>query len=99
MKREQGIPRGKNRRGIVVVALAMCAQMCVAGRATAQGREEEVVANLATGRALFCVTKEGIVVATVHSPAPSADPGARAPAVVELPGGRIAILLGAVEWV
>jgi len=81
------------------LTMAMCGQMWVAGLAAGQERDEEVVANLATGRALFCVTKDGIVVATVHTPATSADSGARAPAVVELSGGRIAILLGAVEWV
>lgn len=77
----------------------MCTQMGPAGTAAAQEREEEVVANLATGRALFCVTKDGIVVATVHTAAVPVDPGARAPGVVELPGGRVAVLLGAVEWV
>ena len=65
----------------------------------AQEGDPEIVANLSTGRALFCVTKDGIVLATVHTAASPADPDARPPAVVELPGGRIAILLGAVEWV
>jgi hypothetical protein len=45
------------------------------------------------------IGNNGIVLATVQSAASATDPDARPPAVVELPRGRIAILLGAVEWV
>lgn len=64
----------------------------------AQEGDVEIVANLATGRALFCVTKDGVILATVSS-ARASDPTAHAPAVVELSNSRIAILLGAIEWV
>ena len=79
--------------------MLICVHLWLAFPVLAQEGDLEIVANLSTGRALFCVTKDGIVLATVQSAASAADPDARPPAVVELPRGRIAILLGAVEWV
>lgn len=56
---------------------------------------EEVVANLAAGRAVVLVAKDGIVVATVES---RAEPETLPPLIVPLNGGRVAVFLGAVEW-
>lgn len=83
---------------LLILSVLICVHPWIVSRAFAQEGNQEIVANLATGRALFCVTKDGIVLATV-STAPANDPDAHAPAVVELSGARIAILLGAIEWV
>jgi hypothetical protein len=56
---------------------------------------EEVVANLAAGRAVVLVAKDGIVVGTTES---RAEPETLPPLIVPLSGGRVAVLLGAVEW-
>jgi hypothetical protein len=59
-------------------------------------RGEEVVANLAEGRVIFCVAKDGMVVASVEG---SGEKGSRPPAIVPIGGGRIGVLLGATEWI
>jgi len=58
--------------------------------------EHELVANLSTGHVLIAVTKDGIVLGTAGS---QAEVGSRPPSVIPLGGRRIAILLGATEWV
>ena len=63
--------------------------------AVSHTQEEEVVANLATGRVVICVTRDGIVVATLEN---RSEPDARAPVAVELSGYRLGVLLGAAEW-
>ncbi len=75
----------------------LCAAVaCFAPSSAAQEyTEQEVVANLASGRAILCVAKDGIVLATF---AQSAEPGSLPPAVMPLGGVRMGILLGAVEW-
>lgn len=55
----------------------------------------EVVANLAAGRAVVLVAKDGIVVATLES---RTEPETLPPLIVPLSGSRVAVLLGAVEW-
>jgi hypothetical protein len=62
----------------------------------AQEMKEEVVANLAAGRVTIFVAKDGILVATQGNPI---EPGTRMPVVVPLSSRRVAVLLGAVEWV
>lgn len=59
-------------------------------------RGEEVVANLAEGRVIFCVAKDGMVVASVEG---SGEKGSRPPSIVPIGAGRIGVLLGATEWV
>src|SRR5665213_1303608 len=58
-------------------------------------QQGEVVANLAAGRVVFCVTKTAIVVAATQVPV---EKGSREPAVVAVSARRIGVLLGAVEW-
>ena len=94
-RRSTGI---KSLRRVLLSSALVCVHLWLVSPAFAQEGDPEIVANLATGRALFCVTKDGIVLAAVSN-APANDPDAHAPAVVELSGGRIAILLGAIEWV
>src|SRR5579859_2840076 len=55
----------------------------------------EIVANLATGRAIFCVTKDAIIVAATSG---GGEVGSRPPAVLPVSSGRIGILLGAIDW-
>jgi len=57
---------------------------------------QEIVANLAAGRVVICVTKDAILVGA-ESEKP--EPGSHSPLFVPLTGGHVAILLGAVEWV
>ncbi len=59
-------------------------------------RGEEVVANLSEGRVIFCVAKDGMVVASVEG---NGEKGSRPPAIVPIGGGRIGVLLGATEWI
>lgn len=55
----------------------------------------EIVANLATGRVIFCVTKDAIIVAATSG---GGEVGSRVPAVLPVSSGRIGVLLGAVDW-
>lgn len=57
---------------------------------------EEVVANLAAGRVLVAVTKDGIVIATLEN---KVEPDTRPPLIVPLDGRRAAVLMGAFNWV
>lgn len=62
---------------------------------TAQEAGQEVVANLAAGRVVIYVARDGIVVGTVEQ---RLEPGSRPPLVIPLGERRIGILLGAAEW-
>ena len=64
-------------------------------RATPQASTGEVVATLATGRAIFCVTHDGIVVAAVSG---GGEAGSLIPAIVPIRANFVGVLLGAVEW-
>jgi len=55
----------------------------------------EIVANLATGRVIFCVTRDAIIVAATSG---GGEIGSRAPAVLPVSSGRLGVLLGAIEW-
>jgi len=55
-----------------------------------------VVANLAAGRAVICVASNGIVIGAVEH---RIESGSRPPLVVPIGERRVAILLGAVEWI
>jgi len=63
--------------------------------ASQEERSQEVVANLAAGRVLFCVTRDAILVASVEG---AAEPGSQPPTIMPINAGRIAIVLGANEW-
>src|ERR1700694_3404911 len=60
-----------------------------------ENRGGEIVANLATGRVVFCVTKDAIIVAATSG---GGEVGSRPPAVLPVSSGRIGILLGAIDW-
>jgi len=60
-----------------------------------ENRNGEIVANLAAGRVVFCVTRDSIIVAAV---AGGGEVGSRQPAVLPVGPGRIGVLLGAIDW-
>jgi len=55
----------------------------------------EIVANLATGRVIFCVTHDSIIVAATSG---AGEVGSRPPSVLPVSSGRIGVLLGAIDW-
>src|SRR6266699_1714964 len=57
---------------------------------------QEVAVNLAEGRVVVCVAKDGIIVATADA---HSEPGSHPPVVVTLSALRAGVLLGAVEWI
>jgi len=54
-----------------------------------------MVIKQATGRVVFCVTKDTIVIATADGGGPA---GSRPPAIAPLGAGHVAVVLGAVDW-
>ena len=77
--------------GLLLIPASPHAQL---QKGTASG--QEIVANLATGRVVICVTKDAILVGAEST---KSEPGAHSPLFVPLVGGHVAIFLGAVEWV
>jgi hypothetical protein len=61
----------------------------------AQGREDEIVANLAGGRVIVHVAKDVIIFATIDQPV---EPNSIPPRVMSLDASHIGILFGASEW-
>lgn len=62
----------------------------------AQELERELVANLSAGRVLIAITKDAIVVGTTQI---QAEAGAHPPTVIQMGSKKMAILMGATEWV
>jgi hypothetical protein len=81
--------------GIVLFLLtALC--LCSTTFAQSQGREDEIVANLAGGRVIVHVTKDNVIVfAAIDQPV---ETGSVPPRVMELDNTHIGVLLGASEW-
>src|ERR1700739_2300565 len=74
------------------------ALVCLYGGAAAQTQapEDEIVANLAGGRVLVHVARDGdIVFAAINEPV---EAGGVPPRVLELDATHVAVLLGASEW-
>jgi hypothetical protein len=63
---------------------------------TAETPREEIVANLSAGRVVIAVVKDAIVVGTVENPI---EGDTRPPTPVQLSSERMAITLGAMDWV
>src|SRR5712692_338647 len=63
--------------------------------ASAQQSEQNPVAGLAAGRVFLYVASDGIVIGALEQ---NSKAGARPPVILPLGAGRIAILLGPVEW-
>src|SRR5579871_1450679 len=58
-------------------------------------RDREVAVNLTEGRVVVCATKDAIVLAALDS---HAEPGARPPEITILSAIRMAVMMGATEW-
>ena len=80
--------------GLLLAALIGC--WCVQGAAQTQTPEDEIVANLAGGRVLVHVARDGnIVFAAINQPV---EAGGVPPRVLEVDSTHVAVLLGASEW-
>jgi len=85
------------------IALALTLGACVyltprwfAARAQQPGTPtEEIVANLAAGRVVIAVVKDGILIGTVEN---RIEEGARPPVPVPIATNRVGIVLGAADW-
>src|ERR1700693_3621094 len=77
-----------------VLAFAFFQIIAVAPKLSAQeNRGGEIVSNLATGRVVFCVAHDAIIVAATSG---GGEVGSRPPAVLPVSSGRIGVLLGAI---
>jgi len=85
-----------SRRHLTMLALTLLQLFALAVILPAQeNRSGEIVANLATGRVVFCVTHDAIIVAATGG---GGEVGSRPPAVLPVSPGRIGVLLGAIDW-
>jgi hypothetical protein len=90
------LPANLTRSRLSIVAVAFLQLFALPLKLPAQeNRGGEIVANLATGRVVFCVTKDAIIVAAAGG---GGEVGSRPPAVFPVSSGRIGVLLGAVDW-
>jgi hypothetical protein len=80
------------------VKRALCFLGCLLfpALACAQGRDDEIVANLAAGRVIIYVADEGMVIGTIEQPM---EVGSLPPRFVNVGGTHIGVLLGAAEWI
>ena len=85
----------QRRHWLVLAVLLPC--LCIsAPSCLAQEREDEIVANLASGRVIVHVTKEGIAFATIEKPL---EPSSIPPRIVSINSLHMGVMLGAAEWV
>ena len=61
-----------------------------------EGSDQEVAVNLAEGRVVICATKDAIVLASMDA---RGEGGSLPPAIAILSAERMAVMMGAVEWV
>jgi len=88
--------RSSRRTLLFLLAFAPFAVIALPLSLSAQeNRGGEIVANLATGRVVFCVTHDAIIVAATSG---GGEVGSRPPAVLPVSSGRIGVLLGAIDW-
>ena len=78
----------------VLLSLGFCQLIVLPAAVRAQqSAGGEIVANLATGRVVFCVARDAIIVAATSG---GGEVGSRPPAVLPVSSGRIGVLLGAI---
>ncbi len=93
MKDRKTLPR--RIRGIFPLLLTAL-WLCSTAHAQSQGREDEIVANLAGGRVIVHVTKDNVIVfAAIDQPI---ETGSVPPRVMDLDNAHVGVLLGASEW-
>jgi hypothetical protein len=81
---------------IVVAAILVAPSSPRAQSQKSTASEQEIIANLATGRVVICVTRDAILVGAESE---KSEAGSHSPLFVPLTAGHVAIVLGAVEWV
>jgi hypothetical protein len=81
---------------VVVTALLIVPSSPRAQSQKSTASEQEIIANLATGRVVICVTKDAILIGAESE---KSEPGSHSPLFIPLTAGHVAVLLGAVEWV
>ncbi len=74
----------------------ICVHLWLLPAVLAQEGEQEVVANMAAGRVILSVGRDGIVIAAAED---RLEPGSHPPLVIPLGPRRIGVMLGATEWV
>jgi hypothetical protein len=84
------------RISLLLLSVFICVHLWFPPLIYAQETGQEVVANLASGRVVIYVAKDGIAIAANEG---RVEAESRPPLVAQLSGKRIAILLGAAEWV
>src|SRR5260370_844665 len=89
----RGRPGGPRR--LLAVTLATFLIILIPNLSAQDNRVGEIVANLATGRVIFCVTHDAIIVAATSG---GGEVGSHPPAVLPVSSGRIGVLLGAIDW-
>lgn len=82
-------------RRLSALAVASFLILLIPALSAQENRGGEIVANLATGRVIFCVTHDTIIVAATTG---GGEVGSHPPAVLPVSAGRIGILLGAIDW-
>jgi len=93
-------PIRERQRGVLLAAvtaalLQVFAVLPAAEPACGQGREDEIVANLAGGRVIVHVARDLIIFAAIDQPV---EQNSIPPRVVDLDSTHIGVLLGASEW-
>jgi hypothetical protein len=82
-------------RGIFLVICAACCAAAGHSVKAFAAPDDEIVANLAGGRVIVCVTSDKIVLAAIDHPL---ETKSVPPRLMDLDATHVAILLGATEW-
>ncbi len=88
--------RCKPSAAFLLCGLIVLAHWFLPAALQAQDREQEIVANLAGGRVVLYVSRDGIIVGAAEQ---RVEAESQPPVVLPLGERRVGILLGAVEWV
>jgi hypothetical protein len=78
------------------VFLCVCAWFLSSTAFAQEKTEQEIAVNLTEGRVVICATKDAIILASADA---HSEGGSRSPAITVLSAERMAVMLGAVEWV
>jgi len=97
------LSRARGARAIVALLAALMPCFAPAMHAAPQALGGNMTIRQAAGRVVFCVTQDTIVIAAVDGGAaagsrPLSGPPARMPAIVPLGAGRVAVVMGLVDW-
>jgi hypothetical protein len=79
----------------LAAALVLLAHPAPALQISAQQPSGEIVATLAAGHVVWCVTRDAILVAAVGG---GGEQGSHLPAILPISSFRMGVLLGAVDW-